>query len=74
MNFNKGEEVTCHRKVTEIPITDVTIKSVGRMDLHKTMKGLNIQNIEKVIYHPTDCISGVEYEENNDNPNYPDMP
>ena len=44
------------------------------MDLHKTMKGLIIQNIEKVIYHPTDWISGVEYEEKNDNPNYPDMP
>ena len=74
MNFKNGEEITCHRKVTEFPITDVTIKSVGSMDFHKTMKGLNIPNIEKVIYHPNDWISGVEFEENNDSPNYPDMP
>ena len=44
------------------------------MDLHQTMKGLKIQNIEKVIYHPTDWISGLEYEENDDNLNDPDMP
>ena len=48
------------------------IKSSECMDSRKTMKVVDIQNIEKVIYHPTDWIIGVEYEENYDNPNYPD--
>ena len=57
-----------------MPITDVIIKPVERMALHQTMKGLKIQNIEKVIYHPTNWITGVEYIENDDNQNDPAMP
>ena len=57
-----------------MPITDVIIKPVERMALHQTMKGLKIQNIEKVIYNPTNWITGVEYIENDDNQNDPAMP
>ena len=38
------------------------------------MKVINIQNREKFIYHPTNCISGVEYKENENILKYPDMP
>ena len=37
------------------------------------MKVIDIQNREKFIYHPTNCISGVEYKENENILKDPDM-
>ena len=56
-----------------MPITDVIIEAVGRMDSCQTMKGLNTQNREKFIYYPTNWISGLEYKKYN-NPNNQDIP
>ena len=39
----------------------MVIKSVEHMALRKTMKELKIKNRKKVIYHPTNWITGVEY-------------
>ena len=74
MILNTREEVTTHKNVTELPITNVTIKAVECMASRQTTKWLNIQNINKVMYHPTDWIEVVEYKENDNNPNNPYMP
>ena len=72
MNFKTWEEVTWHGNINELSVTDMIIKSVEHMDLRQTMKGFKVQNIEKHIYHPNNRIAGVEYEENDDDPNNPD--
>ena len=61
MNLNTVDEFTWHGKVNELPVTDVIIKYVEHMASRQTTKGLNIQNREKVIYHPTIWIEGAEY-------------
>ena len=58
LNFNTGEEVTRHGNITELPVTDVVIKSVERMASYQTMKVIKIHNRVKVIYRPTDWIKG----------------
>ena len=57
MKLNTGEEVIWNGKITELPITDVIIKYVENMDSRQTTRGLNIQNREKVIYHPKNWIA-----------------
>ena len=74
MNFNTGEGVTRHGKITEISITGVIIKAAESMASCQTMICINIHNRYKVIYRPNDWISGGEYEEYDDDPNNPDMP
>ena len=74
MNLNTREEVNWHGKITKITVTDVIIKAVEGMALHQIMKVIKIQNIEKVIYHPTDWVSGVEYSEDEYEPNNPNTP
>ena len=44
------------------------------MFLCQTKRGLKIQNREKVNYHPTNWIAGVEYEEIDNDTYYPYMP
>ena len=74
MNLNTIEEVTRHRKVIELPVTDVIIKAVEIIDSSRIMKGIKIKNRENIIYHPTNWITLVEYEENDNIPYNPDMP
>ena len=62
MDLNTGCVIMCHR-VTEIPITNVTIKAVEVMAYRNGFKNLKFKNRHGVIFHDADWLAGVDYED-----------
>ena len=67
MDLNSGSVITHHRKLTEIPITTLVIKAVKTMAKCQGFKSLKFKNRHGVVFHDTDWIAGVDYEENKNN-------
>ena len=62
MDLNSGRRITC-RKVTEVPVTEVVIKAVEEMAYKQGFKTLKFKNRRGDIFHDTDWIAGVEYDD-----------
>ena len=60
MDFKSGLTIT-RRKVTEITVNDLVIKSAGKMAADNKITNLNIENRSGVLLDPYDCLSGVDY-------------
>ena len=62
MDLNTGCVITCC-KVTEIPVTNVVIKAVEAMAHSQGFKNLKSKNRHGVIFHDSDWLAGVDYED-----------
>jgi hypothetical protein len=62
MDLNTGAVIT-RRKVTEIPVTTLVIKAVEEMAYAEGFKSLKFRNRHGVVFHDTDWIPGVDYED-----------
>lgn len=74
MDLNSGKLVTRH-KITEIPITQTVIKAIEAMAFAQGFKNLKFKNWHGIIFHPTNWIAGVEYEDdkNSNNQTFDEM-
>ena len=69
MDLNSGSVITHGRKVMEIPITTLVIRVVKKMAKCQGFKSLKFKNRHGVMFHDTDWIAGVDYEENKNKEN-----
>ncbi len=67
MDLNSGKVITRGGKVTEVPVTTLVIKAVEQMAECQGFKSLKFKNRHGVVFHDTDWIAGVDYEEDNNN-------
>ena len=65
MDLNSRSVITHGGKVTEIPVTTLVIKAVKNMAKCQGFKSLKFKNRHGVVFHDTDWIAGVDYEESN---------
>lgn len=60
MNLNSGKVVNA-RKVTELPVTDLVIRTVEKMAEKDDIKCLKFENKQGIPIYPNDLIAGVDY-------------
>ena len=53
------------REVTDIPVQNLVIKSVGNMVEDNKITTLKFENKSRVLLHPNYCLAGVNYEDTN---------
>jgi hypothetical protein len=62
-DLNSGRVIT-RARVTQIPITDMVIKSIERIAEDQGFKSLKFKNCKGTIFHDADWIAGVDNDEN----------
>ena len=65
MDLNSGRVITQRGEIMEIPIAPVVIKAVEAMAEWEGFKSLKFKNGNGVVFHDTDWIAGVDYEQYN---------
>jgi hypothetical protein len=70
MDLDSGQLIT-RTIVHKIPVTNVVIKAVKSMAYQQGFKSLKFKNRNRVLYHDTNWIAGVDYDDiKNDNEQY----
>jgi hypothetical protein len=62
-DLNSGRAIT-RARVTQIPVTDMVIKTIECIAEDQGFKSLKFKNQKDTIFHDADWIAGVEYDEN----------
>jgi hypothetical protein len=65
MDLNSGQLIT-RNIVHEIPVTNVVIKAVEKIAYKQGFKSLKSKNRNGVIYHDSNWIAGVDYDDDED--------
>lgn len=63
----KSELPTTIRKVTDILVKNLVIKSMEKMAAEDKITTLNVENKSGVLLHPSYWLSGVYYKDKNEN-------
>jgi len=64
MDLNSSLVITQGGKITEIPVTEVTIKAIEAMAEKEGFKSLKFKNWHGVVFYHTNWIAGVDYQQN----------
>jgi hypothetical protein len=61
-DLNSNRVIT-QARVSQIPVTDVVIKAIGKIAEDQGFKSLKFKNRKGAIFHNADWIAGVDYDE-----------
>jgi hypothetical protein len=56
--------VITQARVSQIPVTDIVIKAIEKIEEDQGFKSLKFKNCKGAIFHDADWIAGVDYDEN----------